>query len=488
MKKESIGSAELAVKGAHSQTVVVAIRGILSLIYFSAMSRLLTPDDFGYFALISAVTTIIGSLSEAGLGSSVIQKKDASKNYVDTAYTLSIILGLAFSSILILGSDFFSRIVSGSNKLGMAFRLMSVMLLLQSFNNITWALYMRKLNFFRYGIIQIFAEFLSYILGVVLALYGLGFYAIVAVSILSQLFLTLTLTILGKVKFRFLIVKNYVKDIVGYGGWLTASVIVRNFTNEIDKIIIGRFLSITDLGAINRPSGFVSRINSQVNGIFDTVLFPILSDIQDNKEKIGRAYIKIVSLMMTFSVILCGALTIGSRVIINIFFGSQWLYLQPILVIFSFATIIHGFSRVADSFFRSLGIVKLYFIARIINWVVFVVCVCIGCKFGIYGASVGMVIGSLLSCIIKFFMQRKPVNVNSKILLKTILDNVTTPFVIFLGVFIFNIYTGISDYLGLTIFFAFLLATMIFLPGLFGKNFREIVINRYFKNHKLHIF
>lgn len=482
---EQKSSTEAAVKGAHSQTAVVAIRGVLSLLYFSVMSRLLTPDDFGYFALISAVTTILGSLSEAGLGSSVVQKKDVSKEYIDTAYSLSIILGLAFGCILFLGAELFSKIVCGSNHLRLAFRLMSVILLSQSFNNILWAIYMRKLNFFRYGLIQIFAEFLSYILGIVLAFYGFGFYAIIAVAIFSQLFLTLTFVILGKVKFKFLIVKKYIKDIMGYGGWLTASVVVRNFTNEIDKIIIGRFLSISDLGAINRPSGFVGRINSHVNGIFDVVLFPILSGIQDNIEKITRAYIKIVSLMMTFSIILAGTLTISSKLIINIFFGPQWLDLQPILVIFSLATLIHGFSRVADSFFRSLGIVKLYFIARIINWVIFVGCVCIGCQFEIIGAAVGMVVGSILSCFIKFLMQRKYVNVNSVVLLKSILANISTPLLLFISIFLIDTYLGISEYIGITMFFTLLLVTMIFTPRLFGTVFRETVINRYLKRFQI---
>lgn len=61
-----------ALKGVHSQTAILAIKGILALAYFSMMSRLLNPDYFGYFALLTAITTILTSLSEAGLGSAVI--------------------------------------------------------------------------------------------------------------------------------------------------------------------------------------------------------------------------------------------------------------------------------------------------------------------------------------------------------------------------------------------------------------------------------
>ena len=127
------------IKGLHSQTLIVAIKAVLSLVYFAIMSRLLTPDDFGYFALITAVTTILNSLSEAGLGSSVIQKKDASKDFASTAFTLSLILGLFFSVILFVFSNLFSQLVCGTNTLSLAFKIMSLMFLV-FFNNYSAAL------------------------------------------------------------------------------------------------------------------------------------------------------------------------------------------------------------------------------------------------------------------------------------------------------------------------------------------------------------
>ena len=62
-------------KGLSTQTLITIIMGVLEITYFAIMSRLLTKSDFGYFAAISAVMAICMSLSDAGLGSAVIQKK-----------------------------------------------------------------------------------------------------------------------------------------------------------------------------------------------------------------------------------------------------------------------------------------------------------------------------------------------------------------------------------------------------------------------------
>lgn len=469
------------VKGVHSQAAIVAIKAVCSLVYFAIMSRLLTQDDFGYFALITAVTTILNSLSEAGLGSSVIQKKDLNKDYASTAFSLSLLLGLFFTIFLFFFAKQFSFLVCGQDKLTLAFKIMSSIIFIQAANNITWALYMRKLDFLKFGILQVMADTISYVIGICFALKGFGFYSIVASTVANQIFFTIILAVLKKYQFRFIIIRAYIKEIVGYGGWLTAAVILRNLTDEIDKVIIGRMLPIADLGAINRPQGFVNRISSQINGIFDTVLFPILSSIQNDTNRIGRAYIKIMSIVCALSLILGALLSLGSKLIIDIFFGPQWENLRTILIIFSLALIINGFSRIADSFFRSLGIVKKYFIARLINWVVFITAVWLGCHYGILGATLAMVTGSFISCLIKYAMQQSNIGIHTSTLLVSIFKNtglIAIVFIISLMV-MYNLPYG--DYIGLVTFILITFASMILFPGLYGQIFRENVIYRYLK-------
>lgn len=473
------GTANKTIKGVHHQTVIVAAKGVLSLIYFSIMSRLLTQDDFGYFALLTAITTILLSLSEAGLGSAVIQRKTTDSAFTSTAFTLSIILGSIFAVILFAGADVFSNMVIGGDKLSLAFRIMSSMILLQAFTNITWSLYMRNLDFLKFGVLQLCSDVLSYATAVFFAINGYGFYAIVAQVVSNQIILTIILFMLGKIDYKLQIKRGYIREIINYGGWLTGAVILRNLTNEIDKIIIGRLLPISDLGALNRPQGFVGRITVQVTGIFDTVLFPILSSIQDDKDKIARGYVKIVAIVVTLSLILGTFITLGSRIVIDIFFGSQWEHLQPILAIFAMIMMVHGFSRVEDSFFRSLGILKRYFLARLINWAVLITCVVIGCNWGIMGAAVSMATGSIISCVIKYIMQYKAIGVSTSELIKTIIKNIGMPLILFMVCLIIKYIMPFGDYIGISIYSILLLFTMVFVPQVYGSIFRETVIDRY---------
>ena len=83
-----------AVKGMSSQTLVTVLTGVVEVVSFSIMSRLLTKEDFGYYAAISAVLAIFKSLSETGIGSAIIQRKKPDSKFINNAFTINLFFGL----------------------------------------------------------------------------------------------------------------------------------------------------------------------------------------------------------------------------------------------------------------------------------------------------------------------------------------------------------------------------------------------------------
>ena len=87
-------------KGMLSQSLVTIIMGVLEIGVFALMSRLLTTEDFGYYAIIMAIVGVFHCLTEAGLGSAVIQRNNAPEEFISTALGWSMILGAIFSLLL----------------------------------------------------------------------------------------------------------------------------------------------------------------------------------------------------------------------------------------------------------------------------------------------------------------------------------------------------------------------------------------------------
>lgn len=466
-------------KGLKSQTIVMLSMSILQLVNFSFMSRLLTAEDFGYFAVLTAVTAIFGSITEAGLGASVIQKKDPSRDFISTAFCLSIIMGV-FSMLLLIGtSSVLSDFMLGSKKLIFAFVLMSLNLLLTNVTSVIGALYKRKLDFLKYGSFEIASYVLSSCLGIYLAFIGYGFYAIVLSILVNHILTTTLLYVLNRKSFDFKIEKACVKDILNYGGWLTAGVIVRTIAEQLDKMFLSRWLSVTKLGMYNRPAGIVSQFSGKAFGIFDVILFPILSGIQDDYAKTRSAYIKAFQLITTLSCIACAGLILCSELIIDIFLGSKWIELNTLLQLIILNLVFCAISRIQDCFYRSLGYLQYYFVSRCVLCVSTLIGLYIGCQYGLEAVAISMIVIRLIEVLFKGIYLNKRINVNNVQFIIDLFRCSLYSIVIFVFCYLFKEYIIGGPFLSTALFVGMLLVAALAKPQIMGAHFYSYVYMKF---------
>lgn len=388
------------VKGVSSQTLITIAVGVLNIVSFAFFSRLLSKEVFGYFAALNAVITIFQGISEAGLGSAVIQRKNFSLNYFSTAFTLSLIISLILSVLLFVLASPLALLVSDETLIN-PLRIVSILLVFNSIDSIGRAAMMRKLEFLRYGFIQIISYVLSYGIGIYLAYIGYGLNSLVAAAVLNAIF-TCILIFSSDVKIPKLhIDRKDCKQIVSFGGWLTASVLINQLTQQLDKLVLSKWLSVVQLGAYSRPSGFIGTISDRFNGIFDTVLFPILSKIQDDKSKIKSSFLEAISLLNSFSVVMAAVFFFNAELIIQIFFGNEWLDITYVFRIISVGVVLMIDARLMDCFFRSLALVKLNFYLRLICMFIMLGALYIGSTYGIVGVAYSVVIANAIAILIK---------------------------------------------------------------------------------------
>lgn len=388
------------VKGLSTQTVITIISGLVEVITFSIWSRVLSKADFGYMAAINGVIAIVSCISSAGLGSAIVQKKEESSEHVSTAFTLSLILGSVASLFVFVFSPQLANMVADDTLIA-PMRWMSLGLFLGSVLSVGKAQLTRKLAFGRLGIYNIIAYIISSAIGIFIALKGFGLFGLIFSSLLCTIIeiILIYVTSLKIPKIR--IYKSEISGIVSFGGWLTLGSIFNMISMKIDSLFLSKWMSVEALGAYNRPAGFVSTVSTKVNGIFDTVLFPLLSSIQNDKKNVQSVLLRAIGLMNSFSVILSAVFFCNAELIIEVFFGKQWMELVPVMRIVSLSVIFNIDGRLVDCFFRSLAYVRLGCILRIFQALVSFIGLFIGVKFGIQGVAASIVIANILNILIK---------------------------------------------------------------------------------------
>ena len=163
-----------ALKGMSSQTIVTIVLGLVDIVSFGIMSRLLTQEDFGYYAAITAITTVFASFSETGLGSAIIQRKNITDKFVNNAYTLSLIFGITIAAILVaLSKPLSVGLVDES--LIIPLMLMSITLLFHNIISVNTSIMYRRLEFVQVGMINLVSLVITTIVAILLAYMGLGY-------------------------------------------------------------------------------------------------------------------------------------------------------------------------------------------------------------------------------------------------------------------------------------------------------------------------
>lgn len=407
------------IKGVSSQTLITFFVGIIDILVFSILSRLLDKEDFGLFASVLAISVVFSSLSEAGIGAALIQKKDADDNYINTAFTLSFIFGVTFSVLLFALSSPISSLLS-IDRLTFPLQVMSITILCNSINSVNNGILFKRLAFLKVGAINLSSLVFSSVISILLAYNGFGYYSIIAKAVVAALMSVSMSFILAGQHYKFLICKKEVISIANFAGWLTLGVIIRNLSHQADKLLMTSFLSIASLGVYNRPKEFITSIVTKVNSIFDTVLFPVLSDIQNDNQRIKNAFNHSLYYLNLLSFLLVLTFVCNSDLIVRIFFGEKWLSIVPLFDILSLFMLLYSDSRLCDCFFRSLALVKQQFILRIIELLITICALLISFKWGVIGVACAVLFIQFTMVSIKIYLLSYRININLFSIIRTI--------------------------------------------------------------------
>ena len=140
-------------------------------------------------------------------------------------------------------------------------------------------------------------------------------------------------------------------------------------------------------------------------------------------EKMRKSFLDATSMISWFAIILTISFVLGSNIIIRVFFGEDWIWLSDIFMILSMSIFATAYNRMCDCFFRSLGLVKHYFYMRLAMCALTLLCVFVGCQYGITGVAIGFLISRSLESVVKLIYFTINMSVDFLDLIKSIVNS-----------------------------------------------------------------
>jgi lipopolysaccharide exporter len=369
-----------------------------------ALTRILSPEHFGVFALGSFFFSVINLRSRLGLGYAFAQRPTTTGELIGTYLTLDVTSG----TITLL---FAALAVPGLRLLGYTWDVVWTMLvlagagLLDALGSTAFVLLERDLHFRQTSILGSAIFVFSYIPALWLALNGGGYWSLLAQNVTTTLLTLIGLWWLARrhlpnvwqLHWRFdrALAKQLLRFgiVAGIGGMLAT------FVFSFDNFLIGTFVGVTTLGFYDRAYRLAEWPNKLVTGVTTRTAFYTYARLQDDRARLRKTVAMILWLITIITVPLSLILFVTAPDLVDFLYTPEWhasaLFLR-FLVIYS---LVRPLMDNAGSLFVATGVPRRTINVSAIHAVILIL-IAVPLTLG-YGA-IGTALGVGISFIVAF--------------------------------------------------------------------------------------
>jgi O-antigen/teichoic acid export membrane protein len=346
---------ERALRGGLARLCGQAANLVLRLSFMVIMARLLDPEEFGLVAMATVVTGVFEIFKSAGLSSATVQKVSVTDEQISTLFWINILVGtilgllcLATAPVLVSFYHeprlFWITVTMGA---GFVFGAGGVQ---------HSALLQRQLRYVALAMMETLSLTVSFALGIIMALRGFGYWALVCSTIAAPAINTAamwaTLAWMPGMPRRGVGIQSMLR----FGGTITLNTLVVYIAYNFDKLLLGRFWGADALGLYGRAYQLINVPTSNLNSAVGGVVFSALSRLQDEPVRLRSYFLKGYSLVtsMTVPVSIFGALFADDIVLVVL--GPKWAAAAAIFRLLSPTILVLGIINPTGWLLQSVGL------------------------------------------------------------------------------------------------------------------------------------
>lgn len=379
---------------------------LVSFIVSIVLARILVPEDYGTIALVTVFTAILQVFVDSGLGTALIQKKDADEIDFSSVFYFNFVVCLILYLGMFAAAPFIADFY-GDVTLVPVIRILSLTIVISGVKGIQQAYVSRNMLFKRFFFSTIGGTIFSAVLGIAMAYAGFGIWALVA----QQLSNTFIDTLILWITVRWRPTKSFswtrLKYLLSFGWKLLVSSLLDTAYNNLRNLIIGKMYSSSDLAFYNQGDKFPKVIVTNINASIDSVLLPTMSSAQDDKERVKQMTRRAIKTSTYVMAPLMMGLAFCAEPIVSLVLTDKWLPCVPFLRIFCITYMfwpVHTANLNAiNAMGRSDWFLRLEIIKKIMGMTILLSTM----WFGVMAMAYSLLLSSVLSQIINSWPNRK---------------------------------------------------------------------------------
>ena len=378
----------------------------VSFIVSIVLARLLEPSVYGTIALVTVFTTILQVFVDSGLGTALIQKKDADDLDFSSVFYFNFTVCLILYLGMFISAPYFAKFY-GDETLVPVIRVISLTLVISGVKNIQQAYVSRNMLFKRFFFSTIGGTIASAFVGIFMAYIGMGVWALVAQQLSNATIDTIILWVTVKWKPKRMFSWKRLKELLSYGWKLLVSALLETVYNNLRNLVIGKLYSSADLAFYNQGDKFPKLIVTNINTSIDSVLLPTMASAQDDSTRVKNMTRRAIKTSTYIMAPLMIGLAFCSNTIVELVLTDKWLPCVPFLQIFCITYMFQPVHTANLNAIKAMGKSDIFLKLEIIKKIVGMSLLLSTMWFGVMAMAYSLLVSCVLSQIINSWPNKR---------------------------------------------------------------------------------
>lgn len=378
----------------------------ISIVVSLIVARLLLPSDYGLIAILTVFIAIAEALLDSGFENALIQKTDRTSVDFSTVFYFNITVSAVLYLILFFAAVPISHFYNEPQLVEVT-RIYALVVIIQGLAIVQRTKLMISLRFKEFTKINLIAVCISGILGITMAWYGMGVYALLSQSISMQLLSTVGLWLKVRWKPDYAFSLDSFKRLFSFGSKLLIGGILQRIYTNIYSLIIGKFYSVSDVGFFTKANSLSKLPSLQFTTIISQVSYPALCNLQNDDERLKNQFYKYLRLNCFVVFPAMVILASVARPLITVVLTERWLDMVPYLQILCIAYMFEPIQRFNWYVMNVKGRSDLALKSEVIKKSISILLLVIALQFGVIYICYSILLYSIIDIVITISFVKK---------------------------------------------------------------------------------
>lgn len=384
---------------------VIGLRGVQFVVGI-VLARLLMPEQFGLIGMLMIFMALAQVFLDSGFGAALIQKQDITQKDICSIFYFNILVGIVATVCLCgiapLVANFYNQPILKS-----LLRLMSVVLVINSFGLVQNVLLRKSLDFKTQTQVSLAASLLSGIIGVAMAYRGFGVWSLVAQQLSAAVIRTSLLWVFTSWRPIWVFSLQSLQSMFGFGSKVLCASLLNTIFDNIYYLVIGKMFSPTALGYYTRADNLQQLPSNTLAAMVSRVTFPVFSMIPDDLDRIKRGMTKALTLLSLVNFPLMIGLAVVARPLVIVLLTDKWQPCVSYLQLLCMVGLIFPLHLINLNILQAMGRSDMFLRLEVIKKIMVALAIIITWHFGIMAMITGQVAVSFAGYYLTMYYNKK---------------------------------------------------------------------------------